>query len=111
MPKRPKNRPNGGKAKRGNYETITMRVPLPLKREVMELIDQFHRDNAKYLSLPVEGHFSEVLGVSPNASVEEVKEAYRRIAKLYHPDTNLKRDAVERFQAVNRAYKESGFKD
>jgi DnaJ-class molecular chaperone len=87
-----------------------MRVPLPLKREVQELINRFHEENLKYLSLPLEGHWSEVLGISPNATAEEVTEAYRRLAKAYHPDVNLKLDAVDRTKAINKAYEESGAK-
>jgi hypothetical protein len=106
MPKRAVDRPSGGKGKRSNYKSVTIRVPLPLKGEVMELITQFHRDNEKYLLLPVEGEWWEVLGVSPHATVDEVREAYRELAKRYHPDTNLRLDAHARSAVLNQAYED-----
>ena len=49
-----------------------------------------------------------VLGVSPNASDEEVKKAYREMAKKYHPDqyanTPLADLAGEKMKEVNEAY-------
>lgn len=106
MSKRRKDRPSGGKGKRSNYQSVTIRVPLPLKGEVMELISQFHRDNERYLLLPVEGHWSDVLDVSPHATVDEVREAYRQLAKLYHPDRNFRVDAHDRCAALNKAFEE-----
>jgi DnaJ-class molecular chaperone len=108
MAKRPKNRPNGGRGKRSTYKTLTMRVPLPLKNEVQALIDQFYRDN----DLPLEGSWWEVLGISSpqQVSANEVKQAYRRLAMLFHPDRNLFSNASERFKAINKAYEASGFK-
>lgn len=48
-----------------------------------------------------------VLGVSPNASDDEIKQAYRRLAKKYHPDLNPgDADAAKKMQQVNAAYEQ-----
>ena len=48
-----------------------------------------------------------VLGVSPDASDEEIKQAYRRLAKKYHPDLNPgDQEAARRMQEVNAAYEQ-----
>ena len=46
-----------------------------------------------------------VLGVGPDASDEEIKKAYRRLAKKYHPDSNGgDKEAEERFKDISQAY-------
>ena len=45
-----------------------------------------------------------VLGVEPSAGDAEIKTAYRRLARKYHPDVSKEPGAEERFKAVNEAY-------
>ena len=45
-----------------------------------------------------------ILGVSPTASLEEIRLAYRRQARAYHPDLSTDPHAEERFKEVNEAY-------
>lgn len=51
----------------------------------------------------METHY-EILGVSPDAAPDEIRTAYRRLAKQYHPDVNHDPDAGERFIAIQQAY-------
>jgi len=46
----------------------------------------------------------EVLGVAREASVDEIKKAYRRLARELHPDVNPSTEASERFKEVTHAY-------
>ncbi len=50
--------------------------------------------------------YYEVLGVDKNASEDDLKKAYRRLAKKYHPDANPdnKKEAEAKFKEVNEAY-------
>lgn len=50
--------------------------------------------------------YYEVLGVDKNASADELKKAYRRLAKKYHPDANPdnKKEAEAKFKEINEAY-------
>jgi curved DNA-binding protein len=46
----------------------------------------------------------ETLGVSENASADEIKKAYRKLARKYHPDINKDASAVDKFKEINAAY-------
>lgn len=46
----------------------------------------------------------ETLGVSENASADEIKKSYRKLARKYHPDINKEKEAEEKFKEINAAY-------
>ena len=48
--------------------------------------------------------FYETLGVSKTASADEIKKAYRKLARQYHPDVNKELDAEAKFKTINEAY-------
>ncbi|HEY0754858.1 MAG TPA: molecular chaperone DnaJ [Ktedonobacteraceae bacterium] len=48
--------------------------------------------------------YYEVLGIARSATDEEIKKAFRRLAKQYHPDTNKEQEAEARFIEINEAY-------
>src|SRR3990170_6418681 len=48
--------------------------------------------------------YYEVLGVARNASAEDVKKAFRRLAMKYHPDRNKEDGAEARFKEIGEAY-------
>ena len=48
--------------------------------------------------------YYEVLGISRGASEDEIKKAFRKLAKKYHPDVNKDPDAADKFKEINEAY-------
>ncbi len=52
----------------------------------------------------VEKDFYKELGVSSDASADEIKRAYRKLARDLHPDTNPDPAAADRFKAVSEAH-------
>lgn len=48
--------------------------------------------------------FYEVLGVEKGASKDDIKKAYRKLARKYHPDVNKEADASEKFKEAKEAY-------
>lgn len=54
--------------------------------------------------MAVKRDYYEVLGVQRNASQDEIKKAFRRLARQYHPDVNKAPDAEAQFKEINEAY-------
>lgn len=50
------------------------------------------------------GHYHDILGIAENSSPLEIKAAYRRLAKRYHPDINSSANASQKFIEINEAY-------
>jgi curved DNA-binding protein len=48
--------------------------------------------------------YYKILGVERNAGEDEIKKAYRKLARKYHPDVSKETDAKEKFQEVSEAY-------
>lgn len=55
--------------------------------------------------------YYETLGVKREASEAEIKSAYRKLARKYHPDVNKTKEAEEKFKEINEAYEVLGDKE
>lgn len=69
-----------------------------------------HRIAGKFCGIPFQGHemgkdFYELLGVKREATQEEIKKVYRKLARKFHPDINPgNKEAEQRFKDISNAY-------
>ncbi|CAL0333133.1 unnamed protein product [Lupinus luteus] len=63
-----------------------------------------HRRRGSKLIVRAEADYYSVLGVSKNASKSEIKSAYRKLARNYHPDVNKEPGAEQKFKDISNAY-------
>src|SRR5690554_5029929 len=72
-----------------NYYKWFLRVP----------ISNYHTTRTVY-----NHDYYSILGVDRNATKEEIKKAFRKLAMQYHPDKNPSPEASEKFKLINQAY-------
>ncbi|HNT29678.1 MAG TPA: J domain-containing protein, partial [bacterium] len=53
-------------------------------------------------------NFYKILGVAPEATPEQIKDAFRKLAQQYHPDRNGSTEAAAKFKQINEAYQTLG---
>ncbi|KAK7280988.1 hypothetical protein RIF29_08600 [Crotalaria pallida] len=63
-----------------------------------------HRRRGSTLIVRADADYYSVLGVSKNASKSEIKSAYRKLAREYHPDVNKEPGAEQKFKDISNAY-------
>src|SRR4030088_706010 len=56
------------------------------------------------MATPEYKDYYQTLGISRTATEKEIKSAYRRLARQYHPDVNKDPKATDRFKLINEAY-------
>ncbi|XP_020103231.1 chaperone protein dnaJ A6, chloroplastic-like [Ananas comosus] len=64
----------------------------------------FRRCRGSRLVVRADADYYSILGVSKNASKSEIKSAYRKLARSYHPDVNKEPGAEQKFKEISNAY-------
>uniref|UniRef100_A0A1D1YY91 Chaperone protein DnaJ n=1 Tax=Anthurium amnicola TaxID=1678845 RepID=A0A1D1YY91_9ARAE len=67
-------------------------------------LQNVRRRRAAHLIVRADTDYYSVLGVSKNASKAEIKNAYRKLARSYHPDVNKEPGAEQKFKEISNAY-------
>ncbi|KAH7421332.1 hypothetical protein KP509_13G051400 [Ceratopteris richardii] len=75
----------------------------PLRTTMISAQRGQHRRTTR-LNVMADADYYSVLGVSKSASKADIKSAYRKLARQYHPDVNKEADAETKFKAISNAY-------
>ncbi|KAK9740138.1 hypothetical protein RND81_03G014400 [Saponaria officinalis] len=77
--------------------------PLRLLFNVSSARSPCNKRGARFI-VRAESDYYSILGVSRNASKAEIKSAYRKLARSYHPDVNKEPGAEQKFKEISNAY-------
>ncbi|VDN36583.1 unnamed protein product [Gongylonema pulchrum] len=69
------------------------------QQSILLQASRIHSSSSRY-----KRDYYEILGLKKGASAKDIKKAYYKLAKQYHPDVNKSKDANARFQEVSEAY-------
>ena len=77
-------------------------------RRLTEILNGYREENRRFReegepAVPLDPYA--ILGIPSNASVQEIKDAYRRLSLIYHPDKSRNPDTAEMFQTIQDAYR------
>lgn len=72
--------------------------------QILNILGEYFHKEKSYNQYDLKGDHYQVLGVNKNASLEEIKKAYRQKAKENHPDVNKSNDANKKMMEINKAY-------
>lgn len=96
-------------------KTWTIRMPESMYSEAKQFINEYLKtlmlgnkktEQNESKEVKKSKDFYEILGVNRNSSENDIKIAYRQLAKQYHPDLNKNSNAQEKFIELNNAYTE-----
>ena len=88
------------------HNTAKLKLGIAPLNQVYQVVYGASWELIEEILTPTSGEWWEVLGVTPNASKDDVKKAYRSLLGMFHPDINKSVGAHERAVAINRAYEQ-----
>ncbi|CAO2815237.1 unnamed protein product [Amaranthus hypochondriacus] len=78
-------------------------ITLPINRSSVDFSKK-KRFSSRFIVRAASSDYYSTLGVPKSASVKEIKAAYRKLARQYHPDVNKEPGATEKFKEISAAY-------
>lgn len=88
------------------HKTAQLKLGIAPLNQIYQVVYGASWELIEEILTPSSGEWWEVLGVTPDASKDDVKKAYRSLLGMFHPDINKSVGSHERAVAINRAYEQ-----